>query len=335
MKVRAAAPVFNAAAVAAFGVGAGVGAGVEAVAEAIDAVTLSGLICRAGGRTVLELDALQVRSGERIAIIGANGAGKSTLLRALSGFARPAHGVLTVLGHAVPGLHAHTHSPRADLRALRCEVGQVLQGLHLVQRLTALENVLIGGLGRQRGWAAWRGWARCPAPADVAEAEAALRAVGLLSKAGERADRLSGGERQRVAIARMLMQRPRLILADEPTASLDPLAAAEVCRLLAQAAVGATLITVVHNPSLLPLLADRVLGIKAGRLAFDVPVAALDDHQLAALYRPDVQGEQGVLPLCGAAEAARAPAASPSLRLAPSLSTSPSLDASSTEAPHR
>ena len=330
MHVRAAAPVFNAAAVAAGGVGAGVGAGAEAV---VDAVTLSGLICRAGGRTVLELDALQVRSGERIAIIGANGAGKSTLLRALSGFARPAHGVLTVLGHAVPGLHVST--PRVDLRALRCEVGQVLQGLHLVQRLTALENVLIGGLGRQRGWAAWRGWARCPAPADVAEAEAALRAVGLLSKAGERADRLSGGERQRVAIARMLMQRPRLILADEPTASLDPLAAAEVCRLLSQAAVGATLITVVHNPSLLPLLADRVLGIKAGRLAFDVPVAALDDHQLAALYRPDVQGEQGVLPLCGAAEAARASVASTALRPAPSLSTSPSQYASPTEAPHR
>ena len=278
-------------------------------APAPAAVTVRGLICQAGGRTVLEIDEWQVRSGERIAIIGANGAGKSTLLRALSGFARPAHGTLTVLGHAVLG--AQVHMPGADLRALRREVGQVLQGLHLVQRLSALENVLIGGLGRQRGWAAWRGWARCPAQADVAEAEAALRAVGLLAKAGERADRLSGGERQRVAIARMLMQRPRLILADEPTASLDPLAAAEVCRLLAQAAAGATLITVVHNPSLIPLLADRVLGLKAGRLAFDLPVAALDDHRLAALYRPDFQSAQGVLPLCGAAEPAGSPSPSP------------------------
>ena len=269
-------------------------------APAPAAVTLRGLICQAGGRSVLELDELCVHTGERIAIIGANGAGKSTLLRALSGFARPSHGTLVVLGHAMVG-----HSmPRTELRALRCEVGQVLQGLHLVQRLSAIDNVLIGGLGRQRGWAAWRGWLRCPAQADVAEAEAALGAVGLLAKAGERADRLSGGERQRVAIARMLMQRPRLILADEPTASLDPLAAAEVCRLLAQAAARATLITVVHNPSLIPLLADRVLGLKAGRLAFDLPLAALDDYRLAALYGPDAQG---VLPLCGAAFASRSP----------------------------
>jgi phosphonate transport system ATP-binding protein len=271
------------------------------------AATLRGLICQAGGRSRLELDELCVQPGERIAVIGANGAGKSTLLRALSGFTRPAHGTLVVLGHALPGPHARM--PGAGLRALRCEVGQVLQGLHLVQRLSAIENVLIGGLGRQRGWAAWRGWLRCPAQADVAEAEAALRAVGLLAKAGERADRLSGGERQRVAIARMLMQRPRLILADEPTASLDPLAAAEVCRLLARAAAGATLITVVHNPSLIPLLAERVLGLKAGRLAFDLPVAALDDRRLAALYGPVAQG---VLPLCGAAGPAEPPVLSPS-----------------------
>ena len=276
------------------------------------AVALRGLICRAGGRSVLELDDLCVHTGERIAIIGANGTGKSTLLRALSGFARPTHGTLVVLGHAMVGdamRRPHARLSRTELRALRCEVGQVLQGLHLVQRLSAIDNVLIGGLGRQRGWAAWRGWLRCPAQADVTEAEAALRAVGLLAKAGERADRLSGGERQRVAIARMLMQRPRLILADEPTASLDPLAAAEVCRLLAQAAVGATLITVVHNPSLIPLLADRVLGLKAGRLAFDLPVAALDDHRLAALYGPDAQG---VLPLCGAAGAATSSSSPPS-----------------------
>ena len=258
------------------------------------------LICQAAGRTLLEIDELAVGACERIAIVGPNGAGKSTLLRALSGFVRPAHGHIDVLGHR---LAAGEHD--ADLRSLRREVGQVLQGLHLVQRLSALENVLIGGLARLRGRSGWRGWARWHTAADVAEAEAALRAVGLLAKAGERADRLSGGERQRVAIARMLMQRPRLILADEPTASLDPLAASEVCRLLAQAAAGATLITVVHNPSLIPLLADRVLGMKAGRIALDLPVAALDDAQLATLYLPTAPG---VLPLCGAADPGPVPA---------------------------
>ena len=271
-------------------------------------IGVHGLICQAGGRTLLEIDDLAVGPGERIAIVGPNGAGKSTLLRALSGFVRPAHGHVDVLGHRLAA-----GEPDADLRALRREVGQVLQGLHLVQRLSALENVLIGGLARLRGW---RGWARCPTAADVAEAEAALRAVGMLAKSGERTDRLSGGERQRVAIARMLMQRPRLILADEPTASLDPLAAAEVCRLLARAAAGATLVTVVHNPSLIPLLADRVLGLKAGRVAFDLPVAALDDAQLAALYLPTAHG---VLPMCGAAEPDEppAPAAAPAESMRP------------------
>ena len=135
----------------------------------------------------------------------------------------------------------------------------------------------------------------------MAEAEAALRAVGLLAKADERTDKLSGGERQKVAIARMLMQRARLILADEPTASLDPLAAAEICRQLALAAKGATLITVVHNPSLIPLLADRVLGLRQGKLVFDMPVSTLDDASLAGLYRPE---GQSVLPMCGATQAA-------------------------------
>ncbi len=118
----------------------------------------------------------------------------------------------------------------------------------------------------------------------------------MLAKADARADRLSGGERQKVAIARMLMQQSKLILADEPTASLDPLASAEICRLLAEAAAGATLITVVHNPSLLPMLAQRVLGLKQGRIVFDVPLAALDDPQLASLYRPDALSVLPVMP---------------------------------------
>ncbi|MGB8149132.1 MAG: ATP-binding cassette domain-containing protein, partial [Azonexus sp.] len=101
----------------------------------------------------------------------------------------------------------------------------------------------------------------------------------------------SGGERQKVAIARLLMQGPRLILADEPTAALDPAAAAEVCHLLRKAAAEATLITVVHNPSLLPLLADRVIGLRQGRIAFDLPIAAVDDEKLVNLYRPDA-GEE-------------------------------------------
>jgi len=247
-----------------------------------DVVSIEHLVCHAGGRTLLDLQRLRVRAGERIAVVGHNGAGKSTLLRCLSGFMLPARGRASVLGRRLDATLS-----ASELRALRLEVGQVMQGLHLVQRLSALDNVLIGALGRVRGW---RSWTRLHRASDVADAESALASVGLLAKAEQRADRLSGGERQKVAIARMLMQRPRLILADEPTASLDPLAAAEICSLLARAAQGATLITVVHNPSLLPLLADRVVGLRQGRLVFDQPVADLSDAELARLYRPDDGG---------------------------------------------
>lgn len=241
------------------------------------AVRIERLVCMADGRATLDLVRLKIAHGERVAVVGHNGAGKSTLLRVLSGFAAPMRGEVNVLGHRLgPKL------PARQLRALRCATAQVMQGLHLVQRLSALDNVLIGGLGRMRGW---RSWARLHRADDVAAAEAALAAVGLMAKADLRADRLSGGERQKLAIARMLMQRPRLILADEPTASLDPMASAEICQLLAQAAAGATLITVVHNVDLLPLLADRVIGLKQGRLAFDVPLTGIDDGLLSRLYR--------------------------------------------------
>ena len=232
------------------------------------------------GRVTLYLQRLQVRRGERLAIVGPNGAGKSTLLRCLSGFLRPQSGRVQVLGQALVQEHGQ-RLPARELRRLRCDVAQVLQGLHLVQRLSALDNVMVGALGRLSGW---RSWARWHHTADVAEALRALDAVGLAAKAHERADRLSGGERQKVSVARMLMQRPRLILADEPTASLDPSAAREVCRLLSDSASQATLITVVHDIDLLPWLADRVIGLRQGRLQFDEPVARLDPARLEALY---------------------------------------------------
>ena len=241
------------------------------------AIAMDSLVCAAGGRTLLEIAELRIKSGERVGVVGPNGAGKSTLLRALSGFMPPAQGRLEVLGHPL-----HTGVAPAELRALRQEVGQVLQGLHLVTRLSALDNVLIGCLGRVRGW---RRWSRYFTPAEQTQAEGALHAVGLSARAATRADQLSGGERQKVAMARLLMQQPRLILADEPTAALDPAAAIEVCQLLAQAAQGATLITVVHNPALLAGLADRVIGLRAGRIAFDLPMTEVNEALLAELYR--------------------------------------------------
>ena len=157
----------------------------------------------------------------------------------------------------------------------------MLQGLHLVPRLSALENVLIGCLGRVTGW---RSWVRRYPAHECERACTALAMVGMLDKASMRTDGLSGGERQKVAIARLLVQAPRLILADEPTAALDPAAAQEICRVLGSATAGATLVSVVHNTALLPLLADRVIGLRQGRVVFDLPQAQVDAAQLAALY---------------------------------------------------
>ena len=239
-------------------------------------IELRGVRCTLGGRTVLDIDRLVVGEGERVALVGHNGAGKSTLLRVLSGFTRPTAGQVLVLG-----VRLDTRLPPARLRALRGEAGQVLQGLHLVPRLSALENVLIGSLGRVSGW---RSWVRRYPAHECERACAALATVGMLDKASMRTDGLSGGERQKVAIARVLVQAPRLILADEPTAALDPAAAQEICRVLGTATAGATLVSVVHNTALLPLLADRVIGLRQGRVVFDLPQTQVDEVQLAALY---------------------------------------------------
>jgi phosphonate transport system ATP-binding protein len=252
-------------------------------------VELRNLICAVDGRRLLAIDHLQIMPGERVAVLGPNGAGKSTLLRVIGGMLRPQQGIVRVLGRDLHGDLA----PHA-LRVLRQEVGQVMQGLHLVPRLSALENVLIGCLGRISGW---RSWVRYYPVHEVVNANLALQEVGLLARAAVPAHRLSGGERQKVAIARLLMQRTRLILADEPTAALDPAAAIDVCHLLVKAAVGTAsggalgtaLISVVHNPALLPVLAQRVIGIKHGVLVFDVPVAAVNDALLTDLYRSDAR----------------------------------------------
>ncbi|MBW7833006.1 MAG: ATP-binding cassette domain-containing protein [Simplicispira suum] len=241
-------------------------------------IVLNNVCCQIGGQTLLDIPALTVLQGERVAVIGHNGAGKSTLFKVLTGFVQPTHGNVQVLGRSL-GASLDTR----QWRLLRREIGQVMQGLHLVGRLSALHNVLIGALGRVGGW---RSWTRFFPAAEIQRAEAALQQVGMLARAATRADQLSGGEKQKVGVARMLMQSPRLILADEPTAALDPTAAAEVCQLLVAAAAGATLLTVVHNPVLLPVLADRVIGLRQGRVVFDLSVSEVGDRQLVDLYRP-------------------------------------------------
>jgi phosphonate transport system ATP-binding protein len=234
-----------------------------------------------GDRVLLDVPRLAIEPGERVAIVGPNGAGKSTLLKLIGGLVEARQGRVEVLGHSLgPGDEA------ADRRALRRDTGLLMQGLHLVPRLTARENVLTGALARLRGAQAVRSWWRWYPHELVAEADGALAAQGLAERSGMRADRLSGGERQKVALARLQLQRPRLLLADEPTSALDPVATREVCHALCAvaAAPGRTLLTVVHDLELLPVLATRVIGMAEGRVRWDRPLGELTPSLLQTLY---------------------------------------------------
>lgn len=258
------------------------------------AVQLRSVEVVAGSRPLLELPSLAISPGERVAIVGPNGAGKSTLLRLLGGLLTARQGHVQVLGRSI-GPGAARLGPQAR-RALRRETGLLMQGLHLVPRLSARENVLVGALSRLQGAQGLRSWCRWYPRPLLDEADAALAALGLAAQAGTRTDRLSGGERQKVALARLQLQAPRLVLADEPTSALDPAATQAVCLALAAvaSAPGCTLVTVVHDLELLPLLATRVVGIAEGRLRWDLPLQQLTPTLLQALY---------------AAEACEAPAA--------------------------
>ena len=221
-----------------------------------------------------------IAQGERVALIGSNGAGKSTLLRVLGGFRRPARGRVDVLDRRLDGLRGRA------LRDLRREVGQVFQGPHLVMPLTALENVALGMLGRLTGPGdIVAGWFRRWTPEVLHASLAALDATDLRAHADVPVARLSGGERQKVAIARLLVQRPRVVLADEPTAHLDPTNARLFGTLLARLPVDTTTVTVVHDTALMADLGTRVIGLKDGAIAFDRTVAAIEAQELASLYQ--------------------------------------------------
>jgi phosphonate transport system ATP-binding protein len=226
-------------------------------------ILAEGVTKRFGGRAVLDGASLAVARGETVALIGANGAGKSTLLRCLLRLVEPDAGRIEVLGREVGA-----ERPRA-LRRLRSRVGFVFQKHNLVPRLSALSNVVHGAIARGAGP---RAWSQVTAPAALREeAMARLAEVGLVHVAAQRADSLSGGQSQRVAVARALMQRPALLLADEPVASLDPAGGREVMALFADLARsrGLTLLFTSHHLGLAVEHADRVVGLREGRIVLD------------------------------------------------------------------
>lgn len=246
-----------------------------------DAVTVSvrGLVKRFGtGRPVLDGLDLTVARGSAVAVIGANGTGKSTLVRTLVRLVEPDAGEISILGADV-----RVAKGRA-LAKLRSRVGFVFQRHNLVPRLSALSNVVHGALGREGGP---RLWHQAIAPARIRqEALTCLERVGLAEKAAARVDTLSGGQSQRVAIARMLMQRPDLVIADEPDASLDPKAGEEVMELLASLCRerDTTLLVVSHRMEHAVRFCERIVGLAGGKVTLDKAARDTSEAELAEFF---------------------------------------------------
>ena len=220
---------------------------------------------------------LSVAADEVVFVIGPSGAGKSTLIRCINRLVEPDAGSVRLDGQEVTGL------PPDGLRRARRQMGMIFQEFNLVERLTVMENVLTGRLGYVPLWPAWR--RRFP-PEDVAAAFAVLRRVGLEGMENKRADALSGGQRQRVGIARALVQRPTILLVDEPTSSLDPRTSVAVMALITELAGEARIAALVniHDVPLARRFARRIVGLSAGRVVFEGPAGALDREALRRIY---------------------------------------------------
>lgn len=244
--------------------------------QALPLVSVRGLRVAYDGLPVLDGVDLDLFPGETVALLGASGSGKSTLMRSLTGFAPVSGGSVRVAGHDVTNLR------RGELRSLRAQVGQVFQQFNLIPRLSVLTNVLTGALHGAGPTNVFGGFSG----AHRRQAMELLDRVGIAHKATAPARSLSGGQQQRVAIARALMQRPRVILADEPVASLDPKLAHSVLELLQEISRedGIPVLVSLHVLPLALAHSDRVVGLRHGEMVVSGRTADLDAAHLAALY---------------------------------------------------
>ena len=227
---------------------------------------------------------LTIRDGEFVAIIGRSVAGKSTLLRAVNRMHSITGGKLTVEGVDVSALRGK------ELRRFRRGIGMVFQSFNLVSRTTVIRNVLSARVPDLPFWRVVLGAFRRE---DKLAALEALDKVGILDKAYIRADQLSGGQQQRVALARTLAQDPKIILADEPVAALDPVTARQVMEdfVRINREMGISILLNIHHVELALEYASRVIGIRAGEIVYDGPASQVDQAVLDGIYRERASGE--------------------------------------------
>jgi len=220
---------------------------------------------------------LEVPAGQVMALIGPSGAGKSTLIRCVNRLVEPTSGSVMLDGQYI------TRVRGAKLRQARRQIGMIFQNHALVERLSVMENVLSGRLA-YTGF--WRSFLRKFPSSDVKQALNLLERVGLETMFDKRGDALSGGQKQRVGIARALVQNPKLLLVDEPTASLDPKTSRQIMRLICELCREQQLAAVIniHDVVLAQQFVDRVVGLRAGKLVFDGPPSGLNEKTLTDIY---------------------------------------------------
>ena len=248
------------------------------------AIAIDGLSKTFGSARALDRISLQIAEGEMVALIGASGSGKSTLLRHISGLVVSDRdgGSVQVIGSTVQSGGRVSRT----VRRLRRDVGVVFQQFNLVGRLSVLTNVLVGRLGAIPGW---RGLLGLFSVAERRDALRALARVGIAERAHQRASTLSGGQQQRAAIARALVQKARIILADEPIASLDPESARRVMEALAEInrEDGITVVVSLHQVGFALRYCGRVVALEHGRVVYDGPAAQLSVDRLRSIYGSD------------------------------------------------
>jgi phosphonate transport system ATP-binding protein len=236
----------------------------------------------ANGRHALRNIHLDVARGEMVALIGASGSGKSTLLRHVAGLVAADGGSESLIEIEGRRVQRHGRIDR-DIRRVRAQVGFVFQQFNLVARLPVLVNVMVGALHRMP-W--WRGWTRSFDREERARALDALSRVGIAECQAQRASTLSGGQQQRAAIARTLVQGAKVVLADEPIASLDPESSRKVMDILARInrEDGCTVIVSLHQVDIAMKYCPRVVALKQGEIVYDGPSSALNAPLLRELY---------------------------------------------------
>ena len=236
------------------------------------------------GVVALKSISLDIEPGEMVSVVGLSGSGKSTLIRTINGLVPITSGELTVGGHSL------ALAGGRELRLLRGEIGMIFQSFNLAGRTSVLNNVLVGRLAHT---ATRRTLLGLHTASDKQIAYDALDRVGILAKAWDRASSLSGGQQQRVAIARALSQEPRLVLADEPVASLDPPTAHAVMGDLRRInrELGLTVLTNLHLVDLAREYGTRIIGLRAGDIVYDGPVADATDAVFEEIYGRSIEAE--------------------------------------------